>query len=245
MVRYKKKERRLFLNNPILYDINEVCKLLGTTSRTLRFYEEKKIIESTKYPTSNRRQYTKEQINHIKNVMVLRTLGLSIKEIAKIQQENGDLKSIILMKRAEIFASIETKKKEINLLNEALAMLESGKDIFENDLEHSFSTHNTNQISIVKKCSNAIVFEQHSYLYSHFSTQLTEYMPLAIYIKVRADTFLPLGKFLCFDKIEQHKKHSNILLHYIKYENLGLKISYVFHEDKIHGLWFDYYEPFT
>lgn len=30
-----------------LYDITEVCKMLDTTSRTLRFYEEKGIIQST------------------------------------------------------------------------------------------------------------------------------------------------------------------------------------------------------
>ena len=51
-----------------LYDITEVCKMLGTTSRTLRFYEEKGIIQSTTVGTSSRRQYTEEQISHIKNV---------------------------------------------------------------------------------------------------------------------------------------------------------------------------------
>ncbi|MBO4283567.1 MAG: MerR family transcriptional regulator, partial [Clostridia bacterium] len=30
-----------------VYDIAEVCKMLGTTSRTLRFYEEKGIVQST------------------------------------------------------------------------------------------------------------------------------------------------------------------------------------------------------
>ena len=30
-----------------MYDITAVCKMLGTTSRTLRFYEEKGIIQST------------------------------------------------------------------------------------------------------------------------------------------------------------------------------------------------------
>ena len=38
-----------------IYDITEVCKMLGTTSRTLRFYEEKGIIQSTTVGTSSRR----------------------------------------------------------------------------------------------------------------------------------------------------------------------------------------------
>ncbi|MBR4033904.1 MAG: MerR family transcriptional regulator, partial [Clostridia bacterium] len=61
-----------------LYDITEVCKMLGTTSRTLRFYEEKGIIQSTTLGTSARRQYSEEQLSLIKNVLVLRTLGLSV-----------------------------------------------------------------------------------------------------------------------------------------------------------------------
>ena len=142
------------MNDQFLYDINEVCTILETTSRTLRFYEEKKIIESTKSKDSNRRQYTQEQINHIRNVMVLRTLGLSIKTIADLQQQNSDLKHIILSKRAEIIASIESKRKEINLLNEALTILESGKDIFEHNFEYSLSNNYSNQISIILECSN-------------------------------------------------------------------------------------------
>lgn len=230
------------MNNQFLYDINEVCTMLRTTSRTLRFYEEKKIIESTKSKNSNRRQYTQEQINHIRNVMVLRTLGLSIKAIAELQQQGNDLKHIILSKRAEIIASIENKRKEINLLNEALSILESGKDIFEHNFEHSLSNDYSNQISIIQECSNGIVFKNHSLLYSHFSTQMIDYMPPNVYEKVLADTLLPLGNFICFEKLEQDKKHPNIILHYLKYENLGLKIRYVFHDAKIHGLWFSYYE---
>ena len=32
------------MENQLLYDITEVCKKLGTTSRTLRFYEEKGLL---------------------------------------------------------------------------------------------------------------------------------------------------------------------------------------------------------
>ena len=64
-----------------LYDITDVCRLLGTTSRTLRFYEQKGIISSTTVGSSARRRYTEEQLVHIKNVLALRTLGLSIKAI--------------------------------------------------------------------------------------------------------------------------------------------------------------------
>ena len=119
-----------------LYDITEVCKMLGTTSRTLRFYEEKGIIESTTLGLSPRRQYTEEQLSNIKNVLILRTLGVSVNSILKLQANKLNLRDIILSKRAEIYASIETRMREIHLLNEALTILDSGKTIFNDDWHH-------------------------------------------------------------------------------------------------------------
>ena len=87
-----------------LYDITEACSILDTTSRTLRFYEEKGIIQSTICGISSRRKYTEEQIYHIRNVLALRALGLSIKTISELQSNNRDLKETILSKRAEILS---------------------------------------------------------------------------------------------------------------------------------------------
>ena len=139
-----------------MYDITEVCKMLGTTSRTLRFYEEKGIIQSTTVGTSSRRQYTEEHISHIKNVLVLRTLGLSVKAVAELQTKDADLKDAVLSKRAEIYASIDSLIREINLLNEALSALESGKDIFAEDWQLS-SAMNAEEKEIARICTDAIL----------------------------------------------------------------------------------------
>ena len=85
-----------------MYDITEVCKMLGTTSRTLRFYEEKGIIQSTTVGTSSRRQYTEEQISHIKNVLVLRTLGLSVKAVAELLHKDEDYNDAVTKINASI-----------------------------------------------------------------------------------------------------------------------------------------------
>ena len=101
--------------------------MLGTTSRTLRFYEEKGIIQSTTVGLSSRRQYTEEQISNIKNVLVLRALGLSVKSISELQTKGTDLRDAVLSKRAEIYASIDSRIREINLLNEAFCHKCRGK----------------------------------------------------------------------------------------------------------------------
>ncbi len=228
------------MNQKQLYDITEVCKMLGTTSRTLRFYEEKGIIQSTTVGTSARRQYTEEQLSLIKNVLVLRTLGLSVKSITELQTKGADLKEAVLSKRAEIYASIESRVREINLLNEALSALESGKNIFSEDWQHPL-TLNTTEKDIAKICTDAILNDDTNVLYEYISPRLSEYMPKDIYHVVRKDTFAPLGDFVSIDKTIADGRFPNRLYSFVRYSNLGLKITYVFHGGKIDGLWLGYY----
>ncbi|CDE18134.1 putative transcriptional regulator MerR family [Eubacterium sp. CAG:841] len=224
-----------------LYDITEVCKMLDTTSRTLRFYEEKGIIQSTTVGISSRRQYNEKQISRIKNVFVLRTLGLSVKAIVELQTKGIDLKDAVLSKRAEIYASIESRIREINLLNEALSTLESGKDIFAEDW-HLSSVMNTEEKEIARICTDAILSGATDTLYEHLSPRLAEYMPRDVYILVRKDTLAPLGEYLSVDRTVADNSFSNKLYCFVRYSKLGLKITYVFHGGKIDGLWLGYYD---
>ncbi|MBE6565251.1 MAG: MerR family transcriptional regulator [Ruminococcaceae bacterium] len=229
------------MNQKQLYDITEVCKMLGTTSRTLRFYEEKGIIQSTTVGISSRRHYTEEQITTVRNVLVLRTLGLSVKAIAELQTKGADLKDAVLSKRAEIYASIDSRIREINLLNEALSALESGKDIFAEDWQLS-SAMNEEEKEISRICTDAVLSGDADTLYEHLSPRLAEYMPRDVYRAVRKDTFAPLGDFVSIDKTVADDKFSNKLYCFARFSKLGLKITYVFHNGMIDGLWLGYYD---
>lgn len=228
------------MNDKMLYDINEVCSMLGTTSRTLRFYEEKGIISSTKEQFSLRRKYTYSQLNHIKNVIVLRAIGLSVEAIKRLQKNGTDLKKEIISKRAEIYALLDSKNKEISLLNEALAIVENGEDIFKKGLINNNSTSMCE--SIVEICSQAVVNGHHDILYKYFSKKLAEYLPISVYETIRKDTLEPLGDFVGLEKIEPDKAYSNVFYQYVKYTMLGLKIKLVFHNGKIDGFWLGYYK---
>ena len=224
-----------------LYDITEVCRMLGTTSRTLRFYEEKKIITSTTVGLSTRRKYTEEQLLQIKNVLVLRSLGLSVKSITELQKEQSDLKNAVLSKRAEIYASIEAHIKEINLLNEAVYALELGKNIFDGGWQ-SRSDANFEELEIARLCTDAIISNDDEFLYRHLSSRLLQYMPKDVYSVARRDTLATLGDFLGIDEIAADKKYSNKIFSKVRYSKLGLMITFVFHAGKIDGLWLGYYD---
>lgn len=229
------------MENLGLYDIETVCKMLGTTSRTLRFYEEKGIIESTKVGNSARRQYTEKQLANIRNVLVLRTLGLSVKAIAELQAEQYDLKEAVLSKRTEIFSYINAYTSKINLLNEAISALESEKNIFHEDWQH-FAEPKTEEIEIARICTDAILNESDEVLYQHFGIRMTEYLPKEVYRVLRKDTFLPLGDFVMIEKMEVDSTYPNMIYSYIRFSKFGLKIKFVFYGGKIEGFWLEYYQ---
>lgn len=229
------------MENQLLYDITDVCKSLGTTSRTLRFYEEKGIVQSTTVGMSSRRQYTEEQLSQIRNVLTLRALGLSVKSIAELQAEKTDLKEVVLSKRAEIYASIESRMREIHLLNEALYALESGKDLF-NEKWECAAEPCAEQRHIAAVCTAAIVSGDNAVLYRYLSVRLVRYMPEDVYDTVRKDTLAPLGDFVGVEKTVADENFPNRLYCYVRYEKLGLKITIVFYNGMVDGLWLGYYD---
>lgn len=221
-----------------LLDINAVCQMLGTTSRTLRFYEEKGIITSTEVPFCSRRHYSKEQIEHIKKVLVLRALGLSVAQIRRLQDGNVALSDAILEHKAELIASIVAKSKELRMLDDALATIEKGGSIYD-PVDHASMTQSM-RLEIARSFTDLFIKDEYDACFAYFSDMLQEYMPLSAWKRVAGDTVKPLGKLLHVKGIECDKEIKNVIYCGLQYEKLGLCIKIVFHRDKVHGIWLNY-----
>ena len=224
------------------FDISEICTMLNTTSRTLRFYEQKGLISSIRIGSSERRHYTEEQRDKIKNILILRKLGLSVKQIQELQKQDKDLQSALYEKRAEIGALINTKLMEIALLDQALEQLHNADSIDGLSTKLQTVSQNSDLIEIISECNHAIVSGNTDLLYKHLSVTMKEYMPPSAYEKMRDDTIKPLGSYCGFEQLETDRTYPNVLHQYVRYEHLGLKIRYVFIDNKIHGLWLGYYK---
>lgn len=224
-------------------DINDVCQILGVTSRTLRFYEQKGIIHSTPSQFNNRRQYSEQQIQEIKNVLVLRSLGLPVSKISQIQKGSHTLSEAITEQKAHIIAAISTKAKELNRLEEALCSMENGEDIyFCQNSESTPENIDYARMNIVESCTDAFITGAYEKCFDCFCRTLREYLPLPALKQVCEDTIKPLGSFVCKDKTAIDDSCHNICFSYLKYQNLGLSIKYVFGQNEIHGFWLNYYE---
>lgn len=228
-------------------DIHEVCKRYGTTSRALRFYEEKGLITSQRSPESGRRQYTEEELANLQNVLILRAIGLPVKTILQILRQGTSLEDAIKSREKEIRTAIYEKDKEIRILHAALATLEDGKDLFgsSSDIpEQAFSKHLENHLmghlldypQTARTCAEYIVQNNLGSLYRHFSEGMMPY--LSMVEQSCANLMNHNGVFKRYGKTEQDPSNPNIIYQYLEFEQSCVKIKFVFYGEKLHGIWF-------
>ncbi len=72
------------INNDEMYQIGEVAKKLGITTRTIRYYEEIGLMNAPKRLEAGIRVYTKEDIKRLKFILKLKELGISLKEMQEL-----------------------------------------------------------------------------------------------------------------------------------------------------------------
>ena len=101
--------------------IGELCKTLGLTTRTLRYWEEVGIIESTERSDGANRGYAPYTVRRIKFIMKLKDLGLTIKEMQDLYKAYGEAKHTERM----VPELVRTLDVHINMIDEKMAKLSS------------------------------------------------------------------------------------------------------------------------
>ena len=239
-----------------LIDISEICEQFSISSRTLRFYEEEGIIESTRVEGSAHRKYSLEQIARIREVLTLRAIGISVKEIREYLLGNTSLNEVVHLRKAEIMASIESKTREIELLNQTLMAMDDGEDIFEaaamietpkkrdakNRENEDTEKVTAQRMEIVRKCAEWIIQDHLEKLYPYFSQQLREYMPEAAFRATWRDCITGAGKFQRLGETSLSNESEKVLLQRFHFEKVTVQMKFVFHNLIIHGIWTSFVE---
>lgn len=238
-----------------LTDISEICEKFNVTSRTLRFYEEEGLIESTRGSDGRRRKYSEEQLDRIQRIMTLRTIGVPVREIQEYLKGEVSLKEIVSLRRMEIEASITGKLREIHMLNDVLMELDRGDDIFskgqntgrnlrqkaetENKSQHEYKSL---QCGIADLCTNLILTGNLDDLYKFFSRQMKEYMPPTAFGAIWRDSITGAGFYQSKDKPFANPDADNEVLQVLRFQKVNLQLRYVFIKDVVCGLWMNYTE---
>ncbi len=213
-------------------DINELCKQLGCTSRTLRFYEEKGLIKSTTDGYNNRRKYTDEQVANIKNVFVLRSLGMPVSKIQQYLSDNVPLTDIIKERQNDLYIFIAKLNREYSLLCDALSTIENGGDIFSGTDKQDVLTDKQH---IASKVIDLFILGDYHNCFEYFSPLLKEYLPLTAFIKIAKDTLKLTGSIISTEHQIHYEQNSYFAC--VKCEKHNLYIKLVLFSNQIQGIW--------
>ena len=101
--------------------INQVEELVDITKKNIRFYEEQGLVDPARDPQNGYREYSLEDVNSLKQVKLLRQLGVSIEDIRKLRRKEISLEKCMNNRLAELEKSshdIEHMKAVCELLSE-------------------------------------------------------------------------------------------------------------------------------
>ena len=74
---------------PTTYRIGELASKVGVTERTIRYYEERGLLESVKRLDGGQRVYTDDDVRRLKFIQKLKVLGLSLAEMQELETLYG------------------------------------------------------------------------------------------------------------------------------------------------------------
>src|SRR5690349_24550872 len=71
------------------YRIGELAAKVGLTERTIRYYEERGLLESVKRLDGGQRLYTDDDVRRLKFIQKLKVLGLTLAEMQELETLYG------------------------------------------------------------------------------------------------------------------------------------------------------------
>ncbi|MCH5270692.1 MAG: MerR family transcriptional regulator [Lachnospiraceae bacterium] len=75
--------------------INEVELTIGMTKKNIRFYEQEGLLTPSRSPRNGYRDYSADDVNTLRQIKLLRKLGISIEDIKKLQDDSLSLEDCL------------------------------------------------------------------------------------------------------------------------------------------------------
>ncbi len=122
---------------PAEYAISEVAKLAGTTSRTLRHYDEVGLLHPTRIGTNGYRYYDSAALTRLQRILMLRQLGLGVPAIGEVLTAAADTTALhahLHWLRAES----ERLDRQIASVERTIDSIEKGAPIMAADMFDGF-----------------------------------------------------------------------------------------------------------
>lgn len=107
----------------MLYTVREAAEKLGIPSSTIRYYDKKGLLPFIERSPSGVRVFTEDDIAHLRDLLILKNAGFSLKEMAEYVQLETEGKQSALLRCEMLKRRCLEVESEIAGLQDTLEML--------------------------------------------------------------------------------------------------------------------------
>jgi DNA-binding transcriptional MerR regulator len=121
-----------------MFRIGDFSRIARVSCRLLRYYDELGLLKPSSIEvTSGYRTYTPEQFGRLNRILVLKDLGFTLEEVARIIENNlsaEELRGMLLMRRHEVSRSVETEMERLRHIESRIAQIEAEGQLSSDDV---------------------------------------------------------------------------------------------------------------
>ena len=107
------------------YTAGELAKKLGVSARTVRFYDEKKLLHPTDYSESGYRLYDDDSVVRLQKILMLKYMDFSLEQISDMMKDDSSDMQKSLKEQEELLLD---KREHITRLIDAIRKTKDSKD---------------------------------------------------------------------------------------------------------------------
>ncbi|MEK4841372.1 MerR family transcriptional regulator [Bacillus sp. FSL L8-0152] len=246
--------------NDIQMKKGEIAKVFGITKETLRFYEDKGLIQPN-IEKNNYRNYGNQELKHLIQILFYKEIGLSIEEISSIMKKKEmNITGILERKYSQMEMKVDQLVKMKNKLQRTLSLiknripqLNSIQEIYYQERK-SYCIDLKENLEVFQYFISKYPMKQllptegifDVYPIENLDKTISDGIPQKAYYPVGSEHLIedvdivtfPAGKYLNLDFLTTEdnyqtdkKKMYDLIKEYMKENKLQLKISQIFEND--------------
>ncbi|MET9433714.1 MerR family transcriptional regulator [Streptomyces sp. NPDC006551] len=120
------------------WSIQEIARKAGTTSRTLRHYGERGLLEPSRIGANGYRYYDQAALVRLQRILLLRELGLSLSAIAEVLEGQRDTSAALRTHLALLEQERERIGRQIESVRTTLHKTEKGEELMAEEVFDGF-----------------------------------------------------------------------------------------------------------
>jgi DNA-binding transcriptional MerR regulator len=122
----------------VTWSIQQVARMAGVTSRTLRHYDEIGLLPHSHVAANGYRQYGPDQLLRLQRILVLRELRLGLDEIAAVLDEEKDVLTALRSHHDRLLAERDRFDRLAATVSRTIQDVERGAQMTARSVEHWF-----------------------------------------------------------------------------------------------------------